>query len=161
MQPVLIAACSAAVIMWTASVTLSDIARRRIPNHLVVVGLILATVCATTSARLLPAIIGGISLFVFYLATKILGGAIGGGDIKTAAPIGMVAGVGGFSVWLGTSLGAFLITALAGIASLPIKQKLTAEQRQPRWIFTPNCLPHGASMALCSAVAVIVTWFLG
>ena len=147
------------LLCWLGFVGVSDIRWRRIPNLSVLVGLALALIYVVVTGRLVCGVIGGAGLFSFYIVTKLSGGPVGGGDVKAAAPFGMVTGVGGVTMWFVTTLGALLSTVLVGCAARALSN--SALSRQSLLFGRPDALPHGTSMALWTAGAVVSTWILG
>ncbi len=114
---------------WFAAIsialTMIDLDTRRLPNTIVLpslavlAALLLATAIVTGDyAALLRAAIGGSALFAFYtLLGFIRPGAMGGGDIKLAAIVGlMLAWIG----WGAFAVGAFAAFVLGGVIGIAI-----------------------------------------
>lgn len=122
MGPVAIAAVALAF-AWlaVASVVLAvvDLRTHRLPNAWVlpgypIVGGLLLVACLTGAPwpSLLRAAIGGIALFVFYLALRAAGGGMGGGDVKLAGVLGIALGWVG---WPALAVGAFAGFVFGGL----------------------------------------------
>ncbi|MHA7239886.1 prepilin peptidase [Arthrobacter sp. TMS1-12-1] len=68
---------------------------------------------------LLGAAAGAAALFAVYLVLALINPAgMGMGDVKLAAVLGLFGGWAGYTAWLGTLLGGFLLGGLAGLAVL-------------------------------------------
>jgi len=133
-----------AVLGWLAALSVYDIRERRLPNWLTVPGAAAILAGAVASGRGMPAVTGAAALFALYLAVYLVApGAMGGGDVKLAAGVGALTGAFGFDVWALAALAAPLVTGLAGTVSVI---------RGAR-----SGVPHGPSMCLASAGAVVLT----
>jgi leader peptidase (prepilin peptidase)/N-methyltransferase len=81
--------------------------------------LAVASALSGTWLRFLAGLLGAAALFAVYLVLALIKtGALGMGDVKLAAVIGLYAGYLGFRAWLFVLLGAFIINALAILALL-------------------------------------------
>ena len=88
-----------------ASVT--DIRERRIPNALVLAGLVIAAALAAMSGRWSDALIGsGLGIAVLALPRLIARDAVGLGDIKLVGVLGLGAGISGIVVVVGLAVAA-------------------------------------------------------
>lgn len=119
------------VAAWGAAVLLSDERHHRIPDHLTLPALAGAVAGALFSA---PAVLlGGVA----WAALHLVGRGIGGGDVKLAVPLGVVAaaagGVGGVLLAVIT---ASVLTVLRGL-------------------LRGGAVPHGPSMLAGTLIAVV------
>ena len=88
-----------------ASVT--DVRERRIPNALVLVGLVVAGAIAVLGGRWLDSLIGsGLGMAVLVLPRLIARDAVGLGDIKLVGVLGLGAGISGIVVIVGLAVAA-------------------------------------------------------
>jgi leader peptidase (prepilin peptidase)/N-methyltransferase len=72
---------------------------------------------------LLGAAAGGAVLFtVYFLLALISPAGMGMGDVKLAAVLGLFGGWAGYSAWIGTLLGGFLLGGLAGVVVLFLRK---------------------------------------
>lgn len=123
---------------WFAGIsialTLIDLDTRRLPNVIVVPSIIVIALLLTAAAvlsgdyaALIRAAMGGASLFAFYfILAFVRPGAMGGGDVKLAAVIGLVL------TWIGWGaliVGAFAAFILGGILGLALMASRRATRR--------------------------------
>ncbi|MBN9606222.1 MAG: prepilin peptidase [Actinomycetales bacterium] len=110
----------------TGPLSIVDIVAHRLPNPLVLIGLAGALAAVAVAAivlgdpqPLLGGLLGGAAMGGVYLALALLTrGGIGAGDVKLAAPLGVMLGGSGGSVWvLGLAAG-FVVGALAALAAV-------------------------------------------
>ena len=105
MNPGLVGLLAALGVALVASVT--DIRERRIPNALVLVGLVVAAVIAATSGRWLDALLGSwLGMAVLALPRLIARDAVGLGDIKLVGVLGLGVGISGIVVVVGLAVAA-------------------------------------------------------
>lgn len=109
----------------SVALALIDLDTRRLPNVIVLPSLIVlaallaaAAIASGDVAALGRAAIGGAALYAFYLLLTIIRpGAMGGGDVKLAAVVGlMLAWVG----WGAFTVGAFAAFLLGGVVGLAL-----------------------------------------
>jgi len=106
------------------ALTVIDVRTHRLPNAIVLPALgattaLLAASCLFGApwSAFVRAVTAGIVLFLFFAALRFVGrGAMGGGDVKFAALVGLVLGWGGWSAVLAGVLAAFLLGGLVGLA---------------------------------------------
>lgn len=106
--------------------TIVDLRTHRLPNALVLPALavtlaLFAASCAVGApwAAFLRAAAAGAVLFAFFLMLRIVGrGAMGGGDVKLAALVGVLLGWVGWSAVLLGVVAAFLLGGVVGIVLL-------------------------------------------
>lgn len=118
---------SAAVGVW---LTVIDVRTHRLPNAIVlsalgVTILLLAASCLFGApwGALLRALAAGAVLFVFFLALRVIGrGAMGGGDVKLAALMGVLLGWVGWSAVAVGVLVAFVLGGLVGVILLATRR---------------------------------------
>jgi leader peptidase (prepilin peptidase)/N-methyltransferase len=104
-------AAAAVVLVLLAS---NDLSERRVPNALVYPAIPGALVAASAFGAAGPAAIGGAVGFVaFYLFALLSRGALGMGDVKLAAYVGVLLGVGALTVALAAGMLAASGLALA------------------------------------------------
>ena len=122
--------------VWATILVGYDVCFSRLPNVLTYGGLaVLAAVAAHNNPVL---ILGGLSWAALYAALGYVVGGIGGGDVKLAASLGIVAATAGWWGWWGAVVGASISTALVML------------------LLKRTRLPHGPGMIM--AVAAVVMW---
>ncbi|MFD1213510.1 prepilin peptidase, partial [Arthrobacter sp. GCM10027362] len=132
-----------------------DIRHKLLPNRLVAPFLLgallllgLASLMTGAWDRMLGGVLGGAGLFAVYLALALIRpGGIGMGDVKLAAAVGLYAGYLGFGSWLFVLMGAFLLSAAAGIALL-LTRRATRDSE----------IPFGPAMILASVLAPVLIY---
>lgn len=155
--PGLIAVAVALVVFGVASVALTviDIRTHRLPTPIVLStgagGVVLLSIAAWADAepgRLVRALLAGATLFAaFFVLALMRAGALGGGDVKLAAVLGMNLGWFGWeSVIVGVCAG-FLLGGLTALVLLATRRA----NRHTRIAFGPFLL-GGAWLAVCDAV---------
>ncbi len=93
----------------TLAASVTDIRERRIPNELILIGLVTAAAVAATSGRWLDALAGGVlGVAILTLPRLVARDAVGLGDVKLAGVVGMGVGVTGVVV----------VVALAVVAAM-------------------------------------------
>lgn len=125
---------------WAAALVLHDERRRRLPDHLTLPAALGALLGALLTHP--PLVLGGLGWAGMYLIGGIIGRGIGGGDVKLALSLGVVAAAaGGTAGVLTAAVTAGAVTALRGV--------LTRR----------TGVPHGPSMLVGALVVVIHdTW---
>lgn len=114
-----VAVAVSAVVIWAAALAVSDLRRHRLPNVLTLPGALVILGAAAGFGRGLPALFGGCLLGGLYLVIHCADRhGLGGGDVKLAVGLGALTGALGPDVWLLAALGAPLLTAVVGVASL-------------------------------------------
>ncbi|WP_294981056.1 A24 family peptidase [uncultured Microbacterium sp.] len=139
-DPATILAASAYLVAAVAGVVLTvvDVRTHRLPNRIVLPALIvtialLAASCAFGApwAALVRALGAGTALFVFFVLLRVAGrGAIGGGDVKLAALVGVLLGWVGWSAVLLGVVAAFLAAGVVAIVLLAAR-RATSSTRIP------------------------------
>lgn len=130
------------VLVWLAVLGWFDLRWRRLPNRLTLPGaaLILGTAAATGhgwSALAGAGVLAGIHFIVHLLAPR----GMGAGDVKLAIGLGALTGAAGIDIWF---LAALLAPALTALAGLPARRRGITD------------LPHGTSLCLAGALAMVV-----
>ncbi|WP_395244499.1 prepilin peptidase [Agromyces sp. MMS24-K17] len=144
-----------AVLAFTAAgsvLAVVDLAEKRLPNAVIaptsgVVGALLVLASALTGQwiALLWALLGGAAMFAVYLILALISpSSMGMGDVKLAAPIGMLLGWFGLSAWLIGLLGAFVVGGVLAIVMLALRR-----------VTLRGSLPFGPSMLAGAVVAVL------
>ncbi|GAB2498649.1 Type IV leader peptidase family protein [Corynebacterium atrinae] len=118
------------VVGWAVALSLIDVRVLRLPNHLTVPAACGAVVGAIGTDPLL--LVGGLAWALLYV---VLGG-FGGGDVKLAVSLGILAASGGAVAWFGAVIGASLLTVAHG---------LVVGQRS---------LPHGPAMIVATFASI-------
>ncbi|WP_372448140.1 prepilin peptidase [[Mycobacterium] fortunisiensis] len=132
----------AAVSIWMVALSAFDIRERRLPNWLTLSGAVLIVCVSAVAGRGAGALAGAAALSVLYLGVHLLSPrAMGGGDVKLAVGLGALTGAFGVDVWLLAALAAPMLTALLALGAAA------------RGIRT---VPHGPSMCVASAAAVVL-----
>ena len=104
--------CCAAVLLWAAGLSVTDIIRRRLPNAATLSGGAVIVAGAALCGRGLPALAGALALGGLYLVVHVADpAALGGGDVKLALGLGGLTGAFGVDVWVLAALGAPLLSA--------------------------------------------------
>jgi len=145
MAPVVIASAVALV-----PLALIDIETHRLPNALVgglggitVVSMLVIGFATGSPYRLASSLFGGLALGLCYVAPALLSpGAMGGGDVKLAAVLGLTAGWFGVNAWLWLLVTPFVIGGVLGAVGLA--------SRRLTWT---AALPFGPALALGYVVA--------
>lgn len=114
----------------TVALAVIDLDTHRLPNSIVLPSyivistlLVAASVVYGDYTQLLPAAIGGASLFVFYLAMALVyPGGMGLGDVKLAGVIGLLLGFLDWGVLIVGAFSAFLLGGVFGIALLAARK---------------------------------------
>ena len=103
----------------TLAAAVTDIRERRIPNELILIGLVTAAAVAATSGRWLEALAGGVlGVAILTLPRLVARDAVGLGDVKLAGVVGMGVGVTGVVVVVGVAvLTAAAVLGLMGLTS--------------------------------------------
>jgi leader peptidase (prepilin peptidase)/N-methyltransferase len=130
-----------------------DLQHQRLPNLIVapvaVVSLLLLTLATLGSGAWEPlgrAVIGAAVLFVLYLVLALISPAsLGMGDVKLAGVLGLLMAYLSWRTLLYGATGAFVISALIGIAVLITRRGNRRTQ-----------LPFGPSMMLAALIAIIL-----
>lgn len=148
--PVLIAALLFA--SFASVLGIVDVLERRLPNTVILwmtgavaVALILASGMSGQWMRLLWALIGGVAMFAVYLLLALISPkSMGMGDVKLAAPIGLLLGWFGLSEWMLGLLAGFLCGGVVAAVMLALRRTTVS-----------GSLPFGPSM-LAGALAAIL-----
>lgn len=128
---------------WLVALSGYDLRYRRLPNWLTLPGAVVIGLYAALTGRGGAAVAGAAALCGLYLVVYLVNSrAMGGGDVKLAAGLGGLTGMFGADVWVLAALGAPVLTAMYGTAALLLGKGRT--------------VPHGPSMCLSSAVAVVL-----
>ncbi|MDQ0211849.1 prepilin peptidase [Arthrobacter bambusae] len=132
-----------------------DVTHHLLPNPLVLLLFAAGLILLSTSAALLPdwsgllrATVGAVVLFLGYLILGLISpGALGMGDVKLSAPLGMYLGYLGWTqVFYGGLLG-FVVGGVLTVLTLRVKRGIK-----------PSEVPHGPAMfAAAIGVVLLVT----
>ncbi|MGB8406861.1 MAG: A24 family peptidase [Mycobacterium sp.] len=129
--------------VWMLALSVYDLRQRRLPNWLTLPGAALILLDAAVVGRGPSAGLGAIALGGLYLVVHLVNSqAMGGGDVKLALGLGALTGTVGVDAWMLAALGAPLLTALCAVPAVLVAGVRT--------------VPHGPSMCLSSAVAVLM-----
>ncbi|WP_245802223.1 prepilin peptidase [Corynebacterium pacaense] len=124
-------------LFWVLCLSLIDVRVHRLPDQLTLPG---AAVAAAWALAHDPTwILGGVGWAGIYLLTGVVVGGIGGGDIKFALGLGIVAASAAPAAWVGAVVGASIVS-LAG--SRVLRGGRGGE------------IPHGPGMAIATVVAI-------
>lgn len=128
---------------WMVALCVYDLRERRLPNWLTLPGAAAILLAAVALHRGAAALTGAVALFGLYLLIHLLSPrAMGGGDVKLALGLGALTGMFGADVWVLAAIGAPLLTA--GYAAVALMRR------------AGRTVPHGPSMCLASATAVVL-----
>ncbi|QEO14123.1 prepilin peptidase [Agromyces intestinalis] len=146
-----------AILAFTAASTvlsIVDLVEHRLPNPVVLATLVivgaLLVVASAVSGRWLSlawALAGLAAMFGVYLLLGLLvPNAMGMGDVKLAAPIGMLLGWFGLTTWVVGLVAAFLVGGVIAIAALAL--------RRVSW---RGSIPFGPAMLAGALISLLVT----
>ncbi|MEO6199566.1 MAG: prepilin peptidase [Cryobacterium sp.] len=143
------------LMLAAASVVLSivDLAEKRLPNTLVLGTMVLLAALLLVAAALghnwgaaLGALLGGAAFFGVYLVLALLSpGAVGMGDVKLAAVIGLGLGYLGWSAWLVGLVAGFFVGSAVSLLALGLRR-----------VTLHGSLPFGPSMLAGAYVAILL-----
>ena len=132
--------------VWMIALSVYDLRERRLPNWLTLPGAAVILLAAVVLGRGLAALAGAAALCALYLLIHLLSPkSMGGGDVKLALGLGALTGMCGADVWVLAAIGAPLLTAVCAVVVLLRRHDRT--------------VPHGPSMCLASAAAVVLGTF--
>jgi leader peptidase (prepilin peptidase)/N-methyltransferase len=145
--PALLALAATGVVL-----SIVDLTEHRLPNAvllptLVVLAalLVLASALSGEWIRLVWALAGGAGMFLFYFVLALISPAgMGMGDVKFAAPLGLVLGWFGWNVWLVGLVAGFIIGGVVSLTALLLRR-----------VSLRGSIPFGPSM-LAGALLVVV-----
>lgn len=126
------------------AIALYDVRRRRIPNVAVypAIGVATAVALIRPDGTWWSFLLAGLSAAGFFIALSTISqGAMGGGDVKLAALIGLVAG------WPGVLVAVFVAFAVGAVAGLLLIGLGRLGRREP--------LPFAPAMAVGAATAAL------
>ncbi|WP_345341825.1 A24 family peptidase [Rhodococcus olei] len=131
-----------ALVAWCGWLSVIDVRTRRLPNLLTLPGAAVILAVAAVAGHPRAAVTGAVLLAGLYLVAHLVApAALGGGDVKLAIGLGAVTGVAGAQVWLAAAVGAFALTAAAGVGAPVLGRRVRS-------------LPHGPSMCLATVLAL-------
>ncbi|KAA0023696.1 prepilin peptidase [Antrihabitans cavernicola] len=108
-----------ALTIWCLSLSIVDIAERRLPNVLTVPGALAVVGYGSALGQVRAAVVGGSILAVAYLLLHVMAPhSLGAGDVKLAVGLGAAAALGGPDCWVLAALLAPIGTAAAGVIVL-------------------------------------------
>lgn len=133
----------------TVAAAVPDIRERRIPNAIVVVGLIAAAVLAVGGGRWTDALAGG-ALGVMLVSLPRLAGpaAVGAGDIKLAGVVGLAVGVPGVVVTVGIAVA--VVTPVVAVRA--VRRAETRDRTLPFALYLAFGVTGYAAVALAVGV---------
>jgi leader peptidase (prepilin peptidase) / N-methyltransferase len=130
------------VLAWFTALSVYDLRQRRLPNALTLPGAAAVLAVAVATGRGMPALAGATALALLYLGVHLVSPAgMGAGDVKLALGVGGLTGSFGVDAWMLAALTAPVLTALWALAVRVRGGDAT--------------VPHGPSMCLAAAVAVV------
>lgn len=147
--PALLALAATGVVL-----SIVDLTEHRLPNAVLLptlgvlaVLLVLASALSGEWIRLVWALAGGAGMFLFYFVLALISPAgMGMGDVKFAAPLGLVLGWFGWNVWLVGLVAGFIIGGVVSLAALALRR-----------VSIRGSIPFGPSM-LAGALVAILVW---
>jgi leader peptidase (prepilin peptidase)/N-methyltransferase len=130
-----------------------DLTEHRLPNAVLLptlvvlaVLLVLASALSGDWLRLLWALAGGAGMFALYLLLALISpSSMGMGDVKFAAPLGLVLGWFGWTVWVWGLLAGFVVGGLVSLVALALRR-----------VSLRGSIPFGPSMLAGALVAVLL-----
>lgn len=146
--PALLALAATGVVL-----SIVDLIEHRLPNAvllptllLLAVLLVLASALSGEWMSLLWALFGGAGMFALYLVLALISpSGIGMGDVKFAAPLGLVLGWFGWTVWIWGVLAGFVIGGVVSLVALGLRR-----------VSLRGSIPFGPSMLAGALIAVLV-----
>ena len=146
--PALLALVATGVVL-----SIVDLTEHRLPNAVllptlaIVAGLlVLASALTGEWQRLLWALAGGAGMLMFYFVLAMISPAgMGMGDVKFAAPLGLVLGWFGWNLWLVGLIAGFIIGGLVSLVALALRR-----------VTIRGSIPFGPSMLAGTIVATLV-----
>ncbi len=145
----------AALVFAATSVVLAvvDVIEFRLPNAVILPmisaiagALVLAAGLTGEWLHLLWALAGAAAMFAVYVVLALISPkSIGMGDVKLAAPLGLLLGWFGLSTWLIGLVAAFLAGGVIAVAMLALRR-----------VTLRGSLPFGPSMLIGALVAVLI-----
>lgn len=133
-----------ALVGWCLCLSIVDILEHRLPNVLTMCGAAAVLSIAMVSGHGRHAVVGAGLLVGLYLTIHLaVPRALGAGDVKLAAGLGGVAGVGGAQTWLLAAILAPLATAAAGVVLVCWRGERGS-----------RAVAHGPSMCLATVIAL-------
>lgn len=147
--PALLALAATGVVL-----SIVDLTEHRLPNAVVLptvaivaVLLVLASALTGEWLRLAWALAGGAGMFAFYFALALISPkGMGMGDVKFAAPLGLVLGWFGWNVWLVGLAAGFIIGGVVSLIALLLRR-----------VTLRGSIPFGPSMLAGALVAILVS----
>lgn len=146
--PALLALAATGVVL-----SIVDLTEHRLPNAVLLPTLgVLAVLLVVASAlsgewiRLLWALAGGAGMFALYFTLALISpSAMGMGDVKFAAPLGLVLGWFGWQMWIAGLIGAFLVGGMIAVVALVLRR-----------VTLRGSIPFGPSMLTGTILAIVV-----
>jgi leader peptidase (prepilin peptidase)/N-methyltransferase len=146
--PALLALAATGVVL-----SIVDLTEHRLPNAvllptliLLAVLLVLASALSGEWMSLLWALAGGAGMFALYLALALISpSGMGMGDVKFAAPLGLVLGWFGWAVWIWGVLAGFVIGGVVSLIALALRR-----------VSLRGSIPFGPSMLAGALLAILV-----
>lgn len=147
--PALLALAATGVVL-----SIVDLTEHRLPNAVVLptvaivaVLLVLASALTGEWLRLAWALAGGAGMFAFYFVLALISPkGMGMGDVKFAAPLGLVLGWFGWNVWLVGLAAGFIIGGVVSLIALLLRR-----------VTLRGSIPFGPSMLAGALVAILVS----
>lgn len=147
--PALLALVATGVVL-----SIVDLTEHRLPNAVVLptvaivaVLLVLASALTGEWLRLAWALAGGAGMFAFYFVLALISPkGMGMGDVKFAAPLGLVLGWFGWNVWLVGLAAGFIIGGVVSLIALLLRR-----------VTLRGSIPFGPSMLAGALVAILVS----
>lgn len=128
-------------VWWAAMLVFHDETRRRLPNQLTLPAAFGAVLGASLTEPIL--ILGGLGWAGSYLLSALVGRGIGGGDVKLALSLGVLAAAaGGAGGVLAAAVMAGAMTVARGVAKQRVAERGEA-------------VPHGPSMLVGTLVVLL------
>jgi leader peptidase (prepilin peptidase)/N-methyltransferase len=146
--PALLALAATGVVL-----SIVDLTEHRLPNAVLLptlvvlaVLLVLASALSGEWMSLLWALAGGAGMFALYLVLALISpSAMGMGDVKFAAPLGLVLGWFGWTVWLWGVLAGFVVGGVVSLVALALQR-----------VSLRGSIPFGPSMLAGALLAVLI-----
>lgn len=121
-----------AISLWALAIAASDVLRRKVPNTLLLLALVPALLALALNGQgLLGTTVGASSAGLLVAAALTLPGYVmnqmGAGDVKLAAVLGLLGGLGSLQWWL---LFAALILGVMGLVAIILRRVLNRDWRK-------------------------------
>lgn len=140
------------IVSLLVTISIIDLKRKIIPDRLNITGAILGVIYIITNRALINNLIGALIGLGLFLGIALLTNAMGGGDIKLMAVLGLIFGIKGV---LFISLLSFVLGAIISVILITLKIKGRKDE-----------IPFGPFISLAALIYMfygtdLISWYLG